>query len=263
MTSSTLCADAFTVRTRPPLTVVPVSSLMENRAAVFTNQPQVVEVYRAGSWCAGELLGWRHDERGGCQVWVRVVADGVEQTSWTQLGDLRLPERATGASAEPAPHPRQERSSRRAAALLRSEPVGAETTASLPLARDHVAGEMPPRRPGGRRRAPEDVDVQVARASAVPVPAPGRHRARSVDPAAGRHRDADTGLLPAVTAEPAGRSRQDVPAAHVRTVPAARRVAEPVAGRPTWAAQDEELLTRPMRLTDADPHSRRPRLVAL
>jgi hypothetical protein len=56
---------------------------MENRAAVFTSQPQTVEVYQAGTWWAGELLGWRHDADGSCQVWVRVVLGGVEETAWT------------------------------------------------------------------------------------------------------------------------------------------------------------------------------------
>src|SRR4051795_12946872 len=65
---------------------------MENRAAVFTSQPQAVEVYQAGAWWAGELLGWRHDANGSCQVWVRVVLGGVEETAWTDLASLRLPE---------------------------------------------------------------------------------------------------------------------------------------------------------------------------
>ena len=64
-----------------------VSGAMENRAAVFTSQPQAVEVYQAGAWWAGELLGWRHDADGSCQVWVRVVLGGVEETAWTDLDD--------------------------------------------------------------------------------------------------------------------------------------------------------------------------------
>ena len=224
---------------------------------MFTNQPQVVEVYRMGAWWAGELLGWRHDERGACQVWVRVVVSGIEQTSWTELATLRLPEQAPQESGRPALRSEPETS---AAPLLRAVPTDAETTASLPLARDHVAGATAAAvRPGGRRRAPEDADVRVARAASVPVPAPGRHRARSADPVAGRHRAADTGLLSAVADEPADRSREKFPATEERSVPGARLAAESV---PRWATPGEELLTRPMRLTDAVPHSRRPRLVA-
>ena len=58
---------------------------MENRAAVFTSQPQAVEVYQAGAWWSGELLGWRHDANGTCQVWVRVILGGVEETAWMDL----------------------------------------------------------------------------------------------------------------------------------------------------------------------------------
>ena len=75
---------------------------MENRAAVFTSQPQAVEVYQAGAWWAGELLGWRHDADGWCQVWVRVVLGGVEETAWTDLSTLRLPERHLSVAAPAA-----------------------------------------------------------------------------------------------------------------------------------------------------------------
>ena len=75
---------------------------MENRAAVFTSKPQAVEVYQAGAWWAGELLGWRHAADGSCQVWVRVVLGGVEETAWTDLETLRLPERHLAMAPEPA-----------------------------------------------------------------------------------------------------------------------------------------------------------------
>src|SRR5688572_25749136 len=92
-TSSTLSAGAFTDCGRYNAYGRHVSGAMENRAAVFTSQPQAVEVYQAGAWWAGELLGWRHDASGSCQVWVRVVLGGVEETAWTDLASLRLPER--------------------------------------------------------------------------------------------------------------------------------------------------------------------------
>jgi hypothetical protein len=240
-----------------------VSSVMENRAAVFTNQSQAVEVYRAGTWSAGELLGWRHDEGGACQVWVRVVVGGVEETGWTDLAALRLPE----------------------APAVEAGPVvtDAETTASLPLARDHVVteaspvrsggrrrapevAESAPVRSGGRRRAPEDADVRRASASSVPVPAPGRHRAPSADPDAGRHRDADTELFSAIVDEPAPSSRQrrdDLLATATWSMPAARPVpAAEKTGRESTRSARDELLTRPMRLNDQVPQSRRPRSMA-
>jgi hypothetical protein len=240
---------------------------MENRAAVFTNQSQVVEVYRSGSWSAGELLGWRHDEDGACQVWVRVVDAGVAQTGWTDLSALRLPEPPS----------------------VESRPVvaDAETTASLPLARDHVAPAASAVRTGGRRRAPEvvetasltagaggrrrapeDAPVRRTSASSVPVPAPGRHRAPSADPDAGRHRDADTELFTAIVDEPAPSSHQrrnDLLAATATwSVPAARPVpaAEQIVVRSERPASADELLTRPMRLSDQIPHSRRARSMA-
>jgi hypothetical protein len=136
---------------------------MENRAAVFTSQPQAVEVYQAGTWWAGELLGWRHDATGSCQVWVRVVLGGVEETAWTDLASLRLPERHLALAAEPpagagaayAP-PTQEMSvarhpsGRRARSLEGEGPI----TAGLPMARDlSVVPDLPSR--GGRRTADE------------------------------------------------------------------------------------------------------------
>ncbi|NEK86756.1 hypothetical protein GCU60_13480 [Blastococcus saxobsidens] len=241
-----------------------MSSVMENRAAVFTSQPQVVEVFQAGAWWAGELLGWRHDEKGACQVWVRAVVDGLERTAWTDLAVLRLPERSVGTSAQPAGRRAvQDLPTRQVATPApHRRRVDVETTASLPLARDHVT-QSAPVSAGGRRRAPEDVDLRPAPASAVPVP-PGRHRAPSADPDAGRHRAADTELFPAVVAEsaPAHPSEQFPPTA-AWSVPAARPVpVEETIADVEWGGAGDQLLTRPMRLTDQAPHSRRPRLVA-
>ena len=248
-----------------------VSSAMENRAAVFTSQPQVVEVYQAGAWWPGELLGWRHEADGTCQVRVRVVLGGVEESAWTDLATLRLPERHMSLPSEAAPAtPRGG-----AVAGTRSIPTGSgpgvahdpSETAHLPLLRDRSVpasrGLATSSRTGGRRRAPETGPLSaVPMAPSPSAPAPsvaasgaprGRHRAPA-DP--GRHRAADTGMLPAVSARPAA---SDVP------TPRSSRLGESF-GAPVqdpWSATrdpEPELLTRPMRLTDAAPHSRRPRL---
>jgi hypothetical protein len=227
---------------------------MENRAAVFANQPQDVEVYRNGAWWPGSLLGWRHDSDGGCQVWVRVPAGGAEETTWTALDYLRLPER------EPAPQPSGRLSSVGALAgadttltgtmtAIRAVPVpaprtagassgGAEPTATMNLfTLRGVAGDPAASAgsgSGGRRRAPEPVDAARAGADVrrpVPGPTPGRHRAPAPGPgAAGRHRAADTEVRPAVRAD------------------GVSGVTEP-SGAPVPAAP-EGPLTRPMRLDD-------------
>ena len=257
---------------------------MENRAAVFTSQPQAVEVYQAGAWWAGELLGWRHASDGSCQVQVRVVLGGVEETAWTDLATLRLPERHLAVAPEPSvaadPAVTQKLPRTTASRLERSSV--SDATASLPMVRDlSIVRSSGPVRPGGRRRAPETGEAPAVASVAVTRPggrrrAPetaetpavgrsgGRRRApetgemvavgSALPPVAGRHRAADTGLFAAVTdAAPA--------------VPAARapRSDETIAGRSrsAWAAVGEvepDLLTRPMRLSDHVPHARRPRL---
>jgi hypothetical protein len=108
-TSSTLSVGAFTLCRGSDAYGRRVSGAMENRAAVFTSKPQAVEVYQAGAWWAGELLGWRHAADGSCQVWVRVVLGGVEETAWTDLETLRLPERHLAMAPEPASAARAER----------------------------------------------------------------------------------------------------------------------------------------------------------
>ena len=272
---------------------------MENRAAVFTSQPQAIEVYQAGTWWAGELLGWRHDADGSCQVWVRVVLGGVEETAWTDLATLRLPERHLSVALPPASvhgpatqemsvarHP----SGRRA----RSADADAQATAGLPLVRDlSVVPDLPSaggRRTAdetaqfasvGRRRAPETGESPsvgrrrapegtVAVAS-VPAPSPGRHRAPAA-PAApadpGRHRTADTGLFPVVSeaARPA-RPQKSATQLPKGAAQPQKSAAQPQKSAPSsrdgWTApegMEADLLTRPMRLSDHVPHSRRPRL---
>jgi hypothetical protein len=276
---------------------------MENRAAVFTSQPQAIEVYQAGTWWAGELLGWRHDADGSCQVWVRVVLGGVEETAWTDLATLRLPERhlsvavpspasAHGSATQEmavARHP----SGRRA----RSADADASVTAGLPMVRDlSVVPDLPAtggRRTAdetaqfasvGRRRAPETVQVppvgrrrapetaespSVGRRrapegmSAVPAAAgaSGRHRAPA-DPS--RHRSADTGLFPVAESGASPSGRPAVPASGGAAPRPAVRSEKPAARKSSgWTAPEglePEMLTRPMRLSDHVPHSRRPRL---
>jgi hypothetical protein len=133
---------------------------MENRAAVFTSKPQAVEVYQAGAWWSGELLGWRHAADGTCQVWVRVVLGGTEETAWTDLDTLRLPERHLTMAPEPADvvSAEREQSVARHPSSRREHraDVEASATTSLPMVRDLSVVSDPTVAPsGGRRRAPE------------------------------------------------------------------------------------------------------------
>jgi hypothetical protein len=57
----------------------------------FVGDPQPVEVFHAGVWFPGELLGWRFEETGNCRVRVRCVVGGLRLTAWTDLAHLRLP----------------------------------------------------------------------------------------------------------------------------------------------------------------------------
>lgn len=263
---------------------------MDSRAAVFTSSPQAVEVYQAGTWWRGELLGWRHDSAGTCQMWVRVVVGGVEETAWIDLAALRLPETQVDPATAPSridSRVKQELPTAQAISALRGRPLTADaaTTAALPMIRDEAVAPVAPAqavtavaptvsvpRPGGRRRAPEDGDIQVVTAAEVAVP-PGRHRAGHDE---GRHRAADTELFAAVA--------DDVAAASVEPTVAGelRRAARPHAGggrsipqartarpeesyvRPevcTGRVEAEpDLLTRPMRLGDLSPGARRPRV---
>ncbi len=288
-TSSTLSTGEFTVCGRSTAYGRRVSGAMENRAAVFTSQPQAIEVYQAGTWWAGELLGWRHEADGSCQVWVRVVLGGIEETAWTDLATLRLPERHLSV-ATPAPQrgpATQEMSVARhpSGRRARSAEVEAPATGGLRAVRDLSAVPDLPSAGGrrtadetaqfasvGRRRAPEAAaapavgrrrapDNAVASApTATPVPPPGRHRAPA-DP--GRHGTGDTGLVPQVPQ--AGQPPQPPQAAKAPQAAQSPRAArlEKDAARPRgeWTApagMEAELLTRPMRLSD-HMQSRRPR----
>ena len=195
---------------------------MENRAAVFTSQPQSVEVYQAGAWWAGELLGWRHDASGACQVWVRVVLGGVEETAWTDLASLRLPERhlavAGGSPVTPAHRSfgpgTQEMSVARHPSGRRVRPVDGDdaATAGLPMVRDlSVVPDLPA--VGGRRTADETAQfASVGRRRApetVESPAVGRRRAPEAGetPAVGRRRAPEVTLTTGRPPVPPGRHR--------------------------------------------------------
>jgi hypothetical protein len=246
---------------------------MENRAAVFTSSSQDVEIYRAGAWWSGSLLGWRHESDGSCRMWVRAVVAGVERTEWTGLGDVRLPERAA----------------------LRPVPTGGEVgrdalpgTVSLVAVRDPAKDPSDPaagpsadaggvadpasgaRRTGGRRRAPETAEEPTWAAAGRPAGASGRHRApATADDAAGRHRAADTGAFPPVRTgddQPAGPGRTAPPLRTRRpdgtrtsgpTAPGHRR-SVPVVPEPAGAADDGEFHTRPLRLASSVPRPRSP-----
>ena len=242
---------------------------MENRSAVFASQPQAVEVYQAGAWWPGELLGWRHDESGTCQVWVRVVLGGVEETAWTALSTLRLPERhlsvapsenTVGASDTP------DLPVGRSAARLRSVSgeVDASATVSLPMVRERSANHPA----GGRRRAPETGQTAVVQAPAAVTtagsapassapPLRGRHRAPA-DP--GRHRAADTGLFAVVSNDVSAADGTGSSSAFSAERSSEAATLPPRIGWTVPAGVEPDLLTRPMRLSDHVPHARRPRV---
>jgi hypothetical protein len=261
-TSSTLSAGLFTLGCHPPPYGQGVSGPVENRAAVFTSQPQAVEVYRNGIWWPGSLLGWRHDADGGCRVRVRLAGDGVEET-WTALEYLRLPEpvpappvvrhlsvvntpartaddaalTATMAAIRAVPSP---------GARAASAPPASELTATMNLFAvrdlDEDTQAAPAPRSGGRRRAPETGEASGGSAPLLAA-ASGRHRAPAAGGGvSGRHRAADTGMWPAIRLD-------DTPG--------------PAASAPLDNGADRHLLTRPMRLDDVPGRVPQPRRAAL
>jgi len=256
---------------------------------VFTRSPQSVEVCQAGTWWRGELLGWRHDTSGTCQMWVRVVVGAVQETAWIDLAALRLPETPIDPAVEPCRNDtrvKQELPTAQAVSALRGRPLTTEaaTTVALPMIRDEVAAPtasvqasaavaptVTVPRPGGRRRAPEGADVQVAAAAEVEVP-PGRHRAPRDE---GRHRAADTEVLAAIADEAPASAEPTVAVESRRaarphagagwSIPRARAARpEESYGRPEVCAgrtgAEPDMLTRPMRLGDLSPSSRRPKV---
>lgn len=239
---------------------------MSDRAAVFTSQPQDVEIYERGAWWPGMLLGWRHDVAGACQVWVRVEFAGVVEDAWVDLSLLRLPE-ARPERRHGSVDPGAVLTGRRAARVPSARQLDDEPrTQHLPLVRDAEAPRAgrPAGSTGGRRRAPEPpaqgespavVHAHYSVPSAGRVP--GRHRAPA-DP--GRHRATDTGVLSAVSPE--------ATLAPTSWTPPPPRTELPPPGpavRSNGVRADDEAdgLTRPMRLEDGVGSARRSRRDAL
>jgi hypothetical protein len=208
---------------------------MENRAAVFTSRPQDVEVYRDGGWWPGFLLGWRHDDRGSCQVWVRLTVAGSETTTWTELDALRLPSAVTAPAAAAAwagPGPDGEYPTVAAGPL-----VDPSATCELARVGDAATGELRTRPPAvaatvAPRPAPAEDHILAWRsATAGAAGAPGRHRAPA---ASGRHRAADTDVFPAFIDEAPG-------------VRQAEPWSAPAPGT-AWVEPDVDRLTRRLQL---------------
>lgn len=217
---------------------------MENRAAVFTSQPQDVEVFQDGVWWPGSLLGWRHDTQGSCQVWVRIDDGGAGSTIWTDLGALRLP----GSAPQPSP-----------ASLAAPGDRFARSTDDDPAATRELRriGDGPT---SARRGRPSLGPVTVTEGAGESVPSwrlaaaradgsgtSGRHRAPAVG---GRHRAADTETFPAVTADPAVRQQPSWPMAVEDGWPVVVEEPRPAAER-SWAPRttsDSDVFTRPLRL---------------
>lgn len=257
---------------------------------MFTSSPQSVEVFQAGTWWAGEMLGWRHDASGTCQMWVRVVVGGVEETAWIDLAALRLPrpdpDPAAGAGGMDS-RVKQVLPPAQAISALRGRTPVADTTATaaLPTVRNGTpaAGEAPGAvRRSGRRRAPETAQDETVAVAPAPESAgtagtagsAGRHRAPDDE---GRHRAADTEVFAAVSD-----ATEQLPAVQAAPALEPRRAARPHVGA-GWSVSsaraarpgessgrsevctgridaEPDLLTRPMRLSDLAPHSRRPRV---
>jgi hypothetical protein len=235
---------------------------MENRAAVFTSSPHDVELFRAGRWEGGSMLGWRHERDGSCRAWVRPA--GADDAVWIDLSDVRLPEPLPLRGAEDTltvVPPIQTAARRRRSGDAAEDAAASETTATMNLVavRDGADVRNAPRagaRAGGRRRAPETEESGAAGYWAAldatggravePVSAPGRHRAPAAGVAgAGRHRAADTEVMPAVVTDGASPVEGD------------QAVSATVVGLPGGAVYDEpDLYTRPLRLATALPQPR-------
>jgi hypothetical protein len=237
---------------------------MENRAAVFTSQPQAVEVYQAGAWWAGELLGWRHDADGSCQVWVRVVLGGIEETAWTELAALRLPERhlSVAAPASFRGPATQEMSVARHPSGRRARSDGDPATGSVPRVPGlSVVPDVPSA--GGRRTAEETAQFASVGRRRAPdtgeIPVTGRRRAPEApeSPSGGRRR-APEGAV-AATPAPGAAGRHRAPGMADTGLMSAAVPAPRASGWTEPEGLEAETLTRPMRLSD-HMQSRRPRL---
>ncbi|MEX5719047.1 hypothetical protein [Geodermatophilus maliterrae] len=202
-----------------------MSAAVNSRAAVAFRSPQDVEVCLDGTWAPGAMLGWRHDETGGCQAQVR-WQDGAEgESTWVDLAAVRLPERHLALASAEAP------------AVVASAVVaaagaggGGQGPASRPDATVVMTAVASARRAfrAVRRHGADGTAEQPAVGSA----GAGRHRAPAD---AGRHR-ALTAEMPAIAL--------GAPA-HVSA-----------AAAPGGAAGEPDLLTRPIRLDDLASHPR-------
>jgi hypothetical protein len=170
---------------------VPVDA--RGRAAASITQPLDAEVLAEGAWWPGAVLGWRHDESGGCEAEVRVFLEGAPQVLWVDLGSVRLPEPRAGTTA-PAAAP---------TGRADAAPSPAET---VMMSRSELRGLLasgPSGAPTGRRRrhaAELTAEFPVVRCAEVDA---GRHRAPATS--AGRHRAIDeTGRLAAVPSPRSG-----------------------------------------------------------
>jgi hypothetical protein len=237
---------------------------MENRAAVFTSQPQAVEVYQAGTWWAGELLGWRHDADGSCQVWVRVVLGGVEETAWTDLATLRLPERhlsVANPSTYRGPATQEMSVARHPSGRRARSADGDSATGSLPKVPGlSVVQDVPSA--GGRRTADETAQFASVGRRRAPetgqIPVTGRRRApEAAEAPSGGRRRAPEGAIAATPAPGAAGRHRAQGAVDTGPVPGVAR--SRTTGWTEPEGLDAELLTRPMRLSD-HMQSRRPRL---
>ncbi|MGY1706800.1 hypothetical protein ACI79C_19710 [Geodermatophilus sp. SYSU D00697] len=123
--------------------------MAEVATSSFVGDPQPVEVFHAGVWFPGELLGWRFDEAGTCRVRVRCVVGGLRHTAWTDLAHLRLP---TIADAD-APPPVDDAATPPVDVPQPRRPAGDDDTGRHPLLpawdrHEHGADLPRPRRSG-------------------------------------------------------------------------------------------------------------------
>jgi hypothetical protein len=173
---------------------VPVDA--RGRAAASITQPLDAEVLADGAWWPGAVLGWRHDESGGCEAQVRVVLDGAPQVRWVELGSVRLPEPPSLSTAPAgAPAGRAEMAVPAETVMMsRSELRG--LLASGPSVSSGAASSGT----GRRRRHAADLTAELPVVRCAEAD-PGRHRAPATAPTVvvGRHRAVDeTGRLASV-----------------------------------------------------------------
>ncbi|WP_448640493.1 hypothetical protein [Geodermatophilus sp. URMC 63] len=207
-----------------------MSAAVSSRAAVVFRSPQDVEVCVDGGWAPGAMLGWRHDERGGCQAQVR-WRDGGEPT-WVDLAGVRLPERhlSLAHTGTPAESPTADTGDR-----------DRQDGSPRPDATVVMAAVQPARRTfrAGRRHGADGTAEQPAVGSA----AAGRHRAPADGSAgAGRHR--------ALTAE------MSAVAVGTPAVPDGSGASAGSSAASSAEVGEPDLLTRPIRLNDLASHPR-------